>query len=78
MSPSHLYAGKVDVRALRQAFELTQADFARMGAFSTRAVQLWERGDAEPGGTQLKALRELQRLLPEPQRYWKPGTSARG
>ena len=52
-------AGQLGVRALREGFELTQSEFAHMGGFSIRALQMWERGE-EPTGSNLKTLREGQ------------------
>jgi hypothetical protein len=59
----------LDIRALRDGFGLTQTEFAHMGGFHPRTVQLWETG-TEPRGASLKTLREFERLLAALRRYW--------
>jgi putative transcriptional regulator len=43
-------APDIDVRAIRRATVLTQAEFARAYRFSVRTVQEWERGAKRPSG----------------------------
>jgi hypothetical protein len=68
---------EIDVRKLRQGFELNQAEFALMGAMALRTLQGWESGRSEPSGTHLKTLREFAKLLAALRRYWEPGTLGR-
>jgi hypothetical protein len=65
---------QIDVRGLRQGYELNQTEFAQMGAMALRTLQGWESGQSEPTGTHLKTLREFAKLLDALQRYWEPGT----
>jgi DNA-binding transcriptional regulator YiaG len=39
--------GKV-IRSLRQALDMTQAEFARTAGWSTSTISSWERGTAKP------------------------------
>jgi len=53
-------APKVDVRAIRRAAGMSQAQFATAYEFSVRMVQEWERGAKRPSGparTPLKAIK---------------------
>jgi putative transcriptional regulator len=43
-------APEIDVRAIRRAAGMTQADFAAAYHFSVRTVQEWERGAKRPSG----------------------------
>ena len=43
-------APEFDVRAIRRALGMTQADFATAYQFSMRTVQQWERGAKRPSG----------------------------
>jgi putative transcriptional regulator len=40
--------GAVDVRAVREKSGLSQVEFARRYGFSTRTLQEWEQGRAQP------------------------------
>jgi len=53
-------APEIDVRAIRHAAGMTQAQFADVYEFSIRTVQEWERGAKKPSGparTLLKAIK---------------------
>jgi putative transcriptional regulator len=53
-------APEIDVRAIRRAAGMSQAQFAAAYEFSVRTVQEWERGAKRPSGparTLLKAIR---------------------
>ena len=50
----------IDVRAIRQAAGLTQAQFAAAYAFSIRTVQEWERGAKKPSGPARTLLRAIK------------------
>jgi len=53
-------APEIDVRAIRRAAGLTQAEFSAAYEFSIRTVQEWERGAKKPSGpvrTLLRAIR---------------------
>jgi len=41
---------RVDVRAIREKFGLTQPEFARRYAISPRSLQEWEQGRRQPEG----------------------------
>lgn len=69
LTPSMPPSGRIDVRALREAFGLTQTEFAQLGAFHPRTVQHWETG-TEPSSSNLKTLRELERLAAEMRKHW--------
>lgn len=63
-------APEIDVRAIRRASGMTQAQFAAAYEFSIRTVQEWERGAKKPSGparTLLRAIRAdpegLRRVL---------------
>src|ERR1700684_2783915 len=43
-------AHEIDVRAIRRAVGMTQAEFAAAYQFSIRTVQQWERGAKRPSG----------------------------
>jgi putative transcriptional regulator len=43
-------APEVDVRAIRRASGMTQAEFAAAYKFSVRTLQEWERGAKKPSG----------------------------
>ena len=43
-------APEIDVRAIRRASGMTQAQFAAAYEFSVRTVQEWERGAKRPSG----------------------------
>lgn len=43
-------APEIDVRAIRRAADMTQAEFAATYAFSLRTLQEWERGAKRPSG----------------------------
>jgi putative transcriptional regulator len=65
-------APEIDVRAIRRASGMTQAEFAAAYEFSIRTVQEWERGAKRPSGparTLLRAIRNdpegLRRAIAE-------------
>jgi len=43
-------APEIDVRAIRRATGMTQAQFSKTYEFSIRTVQEWERGAKKPSG----------------------------
>ncbi|MBV9290421.1 MAG: helix-turn-helix domain-containing protein [Hyphomicrobiales bacterium] len=53
-------APEVDVRAIRRAAGMTQAEFAAAYHFSVRTVQEWERGAKRPSGPARALLRAIQ------------------
>jgi putative transcriptional regulator len=50
----------IDVRAIRRAAGMTQAEFAAAYAFSIRTVQEWERGAKRPSGPARTLLRAIK------------------
>lgn len=53
-------APEVDVRAIRQAADMTQAEFAAAFHFSIRTLQEWERGAKRPSGPARTLLRAIK------------------
>jgi len=53
-------APEIDVRAIRRATGMTQAQFAAAYAFSVRTVQEWERGAKKPSGPARTLLRAIR------------------
>ena len=53
-------APEIDVRAIRRAAGMTQAQFAAAYKFSLRTVQEWERGAKEPSGPARTLLRAIK------------------
>jgi putative transcriptional regulator len=53
-------APAVDVRAIRRAAGMTQAEFAAAYRFSVRTVQEWERGAKRPSGPARTLLRAIK------------------
>jgi putative transcriptional regulator len=53
-------APEVDVRAIRRAAGMTQAQFAAAYEFSIRTVQEWERGAKKPSGPARTLLRAIK------------------
>jgi len=53
-------APRVDVRAIRRAAGMTQAQFATAYEFSIRTVQEWERGAKKPSGPARTLLRAIK------------------
>jgi len=53
-------APEVDVRAIRHAAGMTQAQFAAAYEFSIRTVQEWERGAKKPSGPARTLLRAIK------------------
>ena len=53
-------APAVDVRAIRRAAGMTQAQFAAAYDFSVRTVQEWERGAKRPSGPARTLLRAIK------------------
>lgn len=53
-------APQVDVRAIRRATGMTQAQFAATYEFSIRTVQEWERGAKRPSGPARTLLRAIK------------------
>src|SRR5271168_498088 len=51
---------KIDVRAIRRAAGMTQAQFAAAYEFSVRTVQEWERGAKKPSGPARTLLRAIK------------------
>ena len=54
----------IDVKALRERLELTQAEFSRMIGVSIKTLQNWEQGRREPEGPAKALLRVVEK---EPQ-----------
>lgn len=53
-------APEIDVRAIRGAAGMTQAEFAAAYQFSLRTVQEWERGAKRPSGPARTLLRAIK------------------
>jgi putative transcriptional regulator len=53
-------APEIDVRAIRRAAGMTQAQFAETYEFSIRTVQEWERGAKKPSGPARTLLRAIK------------------
>jgi putative transcriptional regulator len=53
-------APEIDVRSIRRAAGMTQAEFAAAYAFSVRTVQEWERGAKRPSGPARTLLRAIK------------------
>jgi putative transcriptional regulator len=53
-------APEIDVRAIRRAAGMTQAQFAAAYKFSLRTVQEWERGAKKPSGPARTLLRAIK------------------
>ena len=53
-------APEVDVRAIRRAAGMIQAQFASAYDFSVRTVQAWERGAKRPSGPARTLLRAIK------------------
>lgn len=53
-------APPIDVRAIRRAAGMTQAQFAAAYEFSIRTVQEWERGAKKPSGPARTLLRAIK------------------
>jgi len=53
-------APAIDVRAIRRAAGMTQAQFAAAYEFSVRTVQEWERGAKRPSGPARTLLRAIK------------------
>jgi putative transcriptional regulator len=53
-------APEIDVRAIRRAAGMTQAEFAAVYEFSIRTVQEWERGAKKPSGPARTLLRAIK------------------
>ena len=53
-------APEIDVRAIRLAAGMTQAQFAAAYKFSLRTVQEWERGAKKPSGPARTLLRAIK------------------
>lgn len=53
-------APEIDVRAIRHATGMTQAEFATAYEFSIRTVQEWERGAKRPSGPARTLLRAIK------------------
>ena len=53
-------APEIDVRAIREAIGMTQAEFAAAYEFSVRTVQEWERGAKRPSGPARTLLRAIK------------------
>jgi putative transcriptional regulator len=53
-------APEIDVRAIRRASGMTQAEFAAAYEFSVRTVQEWERGAKRPSGPARTLLRAIK------------------
>ena len=51
---------QIDVRAIRKAAGMTQAQFAAAYEFSIRTVQEWERGAKKPSGPARTLLRAIK------------------
>ncbi len=53
-------APEIDVRAIRRANGMTQAQFAAAYGFSVRTIQEWERGAKRPSGPARTLLRAIK------------------
>jgi putative transcriptional regulator len=53
-------APDIDVRAIRRAAGMTQAQFATAYEFSLRTIQEWERGAKRPSGPARTLLRAIR------------------
>jgi putative transcriptional regulator len=53
-------APEIDVRAIRRAAGMTQAEFAAAYEFSLRTLQEWERGAKRPSGPARTLLRAIK------------------
>src|SRR5271155_4847759 len=53
-------APEIDVRAIRRAAGMSQAQFATAYEFSVRTVQEWERGAKRPSGTARTLLKAIK------------------
>ena len=53
-------APEIDVRTIRRATGMTQAEFAAAFEFSVRTVQEWERGAKRPSGPARTLLRAIK------------------
>jgi putative transcriptional regulator len=53
-------APEIDVRAIRRAAGMTQAEFAAAYEFSVRTIQEWERGAKKPSGPARTLLRAIK------------------
>jgi putative transcriptional regulator len=53
-------APEIDVRAIRRASGMTQAQFSETYEFSIRTVQEWERGAKKPSGPARTLLRAIK------------------
>jgi putative transcriptional regulator len=53
-------AAWIDVRAIRRATGMTQAEFAAAYEFSVRTIQEWERGAKRPSGPSRTLLRAIK------------------
>ena len=53
-------APAIDVRAIRRAAGMTQAQFSEIYEFSIRTVQEWERGAKKPSGPARTLLRAIK------------------
>jgi len=53
-------APEIDVRAIRRATGMTQAQFAAAYEFSLRTIQVWERGAKRPSGPARTLLRAIR------------------
>jgi putative transcriptional regulator len=53
-------APEIDVRAIRRAAGMTQAEFAAAYEFSIRTIQEWERGAKKPSGPARTLLRAIK------------------
>src|SRR5450755_128730 len=53
-------APEIDVRAIRRAAGMTQAQFSETYEFSIRTVQEWERGAKKPSGPARTLLRAIK------------------
>jgi len=58
--PAPDMAPVIDVRAIRRAAGMTQAQFAATYEFSIRTVQEWERGAKKPSGPARTLLRAIK------------------
>lgn len=53
--------GTIDVKALRERIDLTQAEFSRMIGVSIKTLQNWEQGRREPEGPAKALLRVVEK-----------------
>lgn len=67
---------RVDIRAMRERFGLTQADVADELHVDERTVRRWERGASSPSPMAIAHMKSLQRRMQQQQDAQSPGLGA--